>query len=55
MAKLIQICASQNDLFALDEEGKVYQYKFNTKTWEMLHAEADTTTTHRGPARKGAN
>ena len=25
MGKLIQICASQNDLFALDEEGDVFQ------------------------------
>jgi len=24
MAKFIQICASQNDLFALDEEGVIY-------------------------------
>lgn len=53
MAKFIQICASQNDLFALDDEGNIYQYRFNTKTWEMLRAEADTTT-HHGPSRKGA-
>jgi len=33
MAKFIQICASQNDLFALDEEGVIYQYHFNAKTW----------------------
>jgi hypothetical protein len=37
-AKFIQICASQNDLFALDEEGNVYQYDFNAKTWEKLVA-----------------
>lgn len=36
MAKFIQICASQNDLFALDDEGRVRQYDFNTKTWELL-------------------
>ena len=36
MGKLIQICASQNDLFALDEEGEVFQYNFNTKTWVKL-------------------
>jgi len=24
VAKFIQICASQNDLFALDEEGSIY-------------------------------
>ncbi len=33
MAKLIQICASQNDLFGLDAEGVVYHYNFNTNTW----------------------
>lgn len=36
MAKFIQICASQNDLFALDQEGGVHQYDFNTKTWAQL-------------------
>lgn len=36
MGKLIQICASQNDLFALDEEGEVFQYNFNRKTWVRL-------------------
>ena len=36
MAKFIQICASQDDLFALDEEGDVYQYNFNTKEWVKL-------------------
>ncbi len=38
MAKFIQICASQNDLFALDEEGDIYQYHFNVKTWVKLIA-----------------
>ncbi|OLC12578.1 MAG: hypothetical protein AUH29_15875 [Candidatus Rokubacteria bacterium 13_1_40CM_69_27] len=38
MAKFIQICASQDDLFALDEDGEVYQYNFNTKTWVELVA-----------------
>ena len=38
MAKFIQICASQNDLFALDERGNVHQYNFNTKTWVKLVA-----------------
>lgn len=28
MVKLIQICASQDDLFGLDEDGTVYQYNF---------------------------
>jgi hypothetical protein len=36
MAKLIQICASYNDLFALDDEGQVYQYNFHTKSWAKL-------------------
>ena len=38
MAKFIQICASQNDVFALDEEGDIYQYHFNLKTWVKLRA-----------------
>lgn len=38
MAKFIQVCASQNDLFALDDEGNVFQYNFNTKTWVKLVA-----------------
>lgn len=36
MAKFIQVCASQDDLFALDDEGRVYQYNFNTKMWVKL-------------------
>jgi hypothetical protein len=36
--KFIQICASQNDLFALDREGNVYQYNFNAKAWAQLVA-----------------
>jgi hypothetical protein len=36
MAKLIQICASQNDLFGLDGDGAVYQYNFNTNNWLKL-------------------
>lgn len=36
MAKFIQVCASQNDLFALDDDGNVFQYNFNTKTWIKL-------------------
>jgi hypothetical protein len=34
--KLTQICASQNDLFALDTEGIVYQYDFGAKRWQRL-------------------
>jgi hypothetical protein len=36
MAKLIQICASQNDLFGLDGDGVVYQYNFNTNSWMRI-------------------
>ena len=37
-AKFIQICASQNDLFALDGEGSIFQYNFTARTWEKLVA-----------------
>jgi hypothetical protein len=36
--KFIQICASQNDLFALDAEGNIFQYDFNAKAWVKLAA-----------------
>jgi hypothetical protein len=36
--KFIQICASQNDLFALDKDGNIYQYNFNAKSWVKLGA-----------------
>lgn len=36
MKRLVQICASHNDLFGLDEEGVVHQYDFNAKTWVKL-------------------
>jgi hypothetical protein len=36
MPKLIQICASQNDLFGLDADGNVHQYNFNTSRWMEL-------------------
>ena len=36
MNKFIHICASQNNLFALDQDGDVYQYHFNVKTWVKL-------------------
>ena len=36
MVKFIQICASQNDLFALDQEGRIHQYNFSKQTWEQL-------------------
>jgi hypothetical protein len=36
MAKLIQICASENDLFGLDGDGRVYHYNFKTNNWVKL-------------------
>ncbi len=48
-AKFIQICASQNDLFALDEEGNICQYNFNAKTWIELVA----NRSHDGPRSNG--
>ncbi|HXH83992.1 MAG TPA: hypothetical protein VNN07_13840 [Candidatus Tectomicrobia bacterium] len=36
MEKLVQICASSNDLFGLDEGGDVYQYNFSAKAWVKL-------------------
>jgi hypothetical protein len=40
--KFIQICASQDDLFALDEGGSIFQYNFNTKAWmELLASRSD--------------
>src|SRR6185436_5161749 len=41
-AKFIQICASQNDLFALDEAGNIYQYNFTATTREKLVAARST-------------
>jgi hypothetical protein len=51
MAKLIQICASENDLFGLDGEGVVYHYNFNTNSWMRLGAgKHDGTAAAEGPA-----
>jgi hypothetical protein len=36
MPKFTQICASQDDLFALDEDGDIYRYNFNTESWRKL-------------------
>jgi hypothetical protein len=41
-----QICASQDDLFALDEDGEVYQYNFNAKTWVKLVASRSQNGVH---------
>ena len=55
MAKFVQICASQNDLFALDEEGRIHQYNFGTKTWAQLaEARSDETTESDRWGRQGA-
>ena len=35
-SRFMQICASQNDLFALDERGGIHQYNFTAKSWEQL-------------------
>jgi len=47
-AKFVQICASQNDLFALDGEGGVYQYNFTLQTWERLVASRSQESPARG-------
>jgi hypothetical protein len=41
MPRLIQICASRNDLFGLAGDGTVYQYNFNSNTWTQLGREWD--------------
>jgi hypothetical protein len=48
MVKFIQVCASQDDLFALDGEGAVYQYNFNRKTWVTLAANRSPELPRRG-------
>ena len=45
MAKLIQICASENDLFGLDSDGVVYHYNFNTNNWARLGCGTHDATT----------
>ena len=47
-AKFIQICASQNDLFALDGEGSIFQYNFTARTWEKLVATRSLESPTRG-------
>ena len=39
VARFIQTCASQNDLFALDTEGDIHQYNFTARTWQKLVAD----------------
>ena len=52
--KFIQICASQNDLFALDEEGGIYQYNFNTTVWVKLVASRSSANGVSNRVRLGA-
>lgn len=42
MTRFVQICASQNDLFALDVDGDIHQYHFNVKTWVKLTANRES-------------
>ena len=42
MTRFVQICASQNDLFALDADGEIHQYHFNVKTWVKLTANRES-------------
>jgi hypothetical protein len=52
MPKLIQICASQNDLFGLAADGTVYQYNFNSNRWTPLGREwGDSAGQPRGEGR----
>lgn len=54
MAKLIQICASQNDLFGLDGDGVVCQYNFNTHQWmELGDARAERSESSHGESSRG--
>jgi hypothetical protein len=57
LAQFAQICASQNDLFALDGQGNVYQYNFHASTWERLAAsrsrEEPKRSDHTRPADTG--
>jgi hypothetical protein len=47
-AKFTQICASQNDLFALDAGGGIHQYNFTVKSWEKLLASRSLDSPERG-------
>ena len=49
--KFIQICASQNDLFALDEHGNIHQYNFTVKAWEKLAASRSPESPERSDPR----
>ena len=51
VARIVQICASQNDLFGLDDAGIVHQYDFSAKTWRQLAAARSTEASARGEQR----
>ena len=53
--KFIQICASENDLFALDAEGNIYQNNFAAHSWEKLVASRSSQSPARAdrPPRGG--
>jgi len=53
MSKFIQICASQNDLFGLDDRGDVFQYNFKVKTWMKLVVERNSEEER--PGARSAN
>jgi hypothetical protein len=48
VAKFIQICAAQNDLFGLDSGGNVHQYSFIAKSWEKLTPSRSLESPSRG-------
>jgi hypothetical protein len=47
-SRFMQICASQNDLFALDERGGIHQYNFTVKAWEQLVGSRSLESPERG-------
>ena len=55
LADFVQICASQNDLFALDGEGNVYKFNFNASTWEKLAARRSREEPKRGEQTRPAD
>src|SRR5687768_9289577 len=55
LAQFVQICASQNDLFALDGEGNVYKFNFNASTWEKLAARRSREEPKRGEQTRPAD
>jgi hypothetical protein len=60
VVKLVQICASSNDLFGLDGDGIVYQYNFSINAWMRLghgrrdHEEPPSAPTEPPATRRAA-